>query len=202
MAETMRAAVFKDVRDIHIEEVPVPRCGRPRDRQVTTTSCGTDSTSGGEYAVAPGGSRRARARRSTRSATPSGMSRATASSSALSPCGACYFASQDFSQCAGYEDQWGRIGGWRLGNSADGVRRSTSACPTRRRTSHAFRRGSPTRASSSSRTRHHRHRRRRDRRRAAGRPLSSSRRGPSASRAPPGCRPRLAVVANERRPSS
>ena len=27
MPETMRAAVFKDVRDIHIEEVTIPRCG-------------------------------------------------------------------------------------------------------------------------------------------------------------------------------
>src|SRR3990172_8729859 len=45
MPETMRAAVFKDVRDIHIEEVPIPRCG-PTDaivRVTTTTICGTDS---------------------------------------------------------------------------------------------------------------------------------------------------------------
>jgi len=41
---------------------------------------------------------------------------------AITPCGACYFCqSGDFSQCAGYEDQWGIIGGWRLGNSMDGV---------------------------------------------------------------------------------
>ena len=44
MPETMRAAVFKDVRDIHIEEVAMPRCG-PTDAIVkitTTTICGTD----------------------------------------------------------------------------------------------------------------------------------------------------------------
>lgn len=41
---------------------------------------------------------------------------------AITPCGACYFCQHgDFSQCAGYEDTWGIIGGWRLGNSADGV---------------------------------------------------------------------------------
>ena len=41
---------------------------------------------------------------------------------AITPCGACYFCQHgDLSQCAGYEDQWGMIGGWRLGNSADGV---------------------------------------------------------------------------------
>ena len=41
---------------------------------------------------------------------------------AITPCGACYFCQHgDFSQCAGYEDQWGIIGGWRLGNSMDGV---------------------------------------------------------------------------------
>ena len=56
MPETMRAAVFKDVRDIHIEEVPIPRCG-PTDAIVkvtTTTICGTDSHIWrGEYPVAP-----------------------------------------------------------------------------------------------------------------------------------------------------
>ncbi|MEZ0285413.1 MAG: alcohol dehydrogenase catalytic domain-containing protein, partial [Thermoleophilia bacterium] len=36
--------------------------------------------------------------------------------------GTCYFCQAgDFSQCAGFEDQWGIIGGWRLGNSMDGV---------------------------------------------------------------------------------
>ncbi len=41
---------------------------------------------------------------------------------AITPCGACYFCQHgDFAQCAGYDEQWGMIGGWRLGNSADGV---------------------------------------------------------------------------------
>jgi threonine dehydrogenase-like Zn-dependent dehydrogenase len=41
---------------------------------------------------------------------------------AITPCGACYFCQHgDLSQCAGFEDQWEMIGGWRLGNSMDGV---------------------------------------------------------------------------------
>jgi len=57
MPGTMRAAVFKDVRDIHLEQVPYPTCG-PTDAIVkvtTTTICGTDSHIWrGEYPVAPG----------------------------------------------------------------------------------------------------------------------------------------------------
>ena len=46
MPETMRAAVFKEVRDIHIEEVPVPRCG-PTEAivKITTTTIPTASIS-------------------------------------------------------------------------------------------------------------------------------------------------------------
>jgi len=126
--ETMRAAVFKDVRDIHIEEVPVPRCG-PTDAIVkitTTTICGTDSHIWrGEYPVAPG---------RVVGHEPAGVIHEVGESvtgyevgdrvvvGAITPCGTCYFCqSGDFSQCAGYEDQWGIIGGWRLGNSMDGV---------------------------------------------------------------------------------
>ena len=128
MPETMRAAVFKDVRDIHIEEVPVPRCG-PTDAIVkitTTTICGTDSHIWrGEYPVAPG---------RVVGHEPAGVIHEVGESvagyevgdrvvvGAITPCGTCYFCqSGDFSQCAGYEDQWGIIGGWRLGNSMDGV---------------------------------------------------------------------------------
>ncbi len=128
MPETMSAAVFKDVRDIHIEEVPVPRCG-PTDAIVkitTTTICGTDSHIWrGEYPVAPG---------RVVGHEPAGVIHEVGESvtgyevgdrvvvGAITPCGTCYFCqSGDFSQCAGYEDQWGIIGGWRLGNSMDGV---------------------------------------------------------------------------------
>jgi alcohol dehydrogenase len=128
MPETMRAAVFKDVRDIHIEEVPIPKCG-PTDAIVkitTTTICGTDSHIWrGEYPVAPG---------RVVGHEPAGVIHEVGESvtgyevgdrvvvGAITPCGTCYFCQAgDFSQCAGYEDQWGIIGGWRLGNSMDGV---------------------------------------------------------------------------------
>ena len=128
MPETMRAAVFKAVRDVHIEEVPVPRCG-PNDaivRVTTTTICGTDSHIWrGEYPVAPG---------RVVGHEPVGVIHELGEAvrgyevgervivAAVTPCGACYFCQRgDLSQCAGFEDQWGIIGGWRLGNSIDGV---------------------------------------------------------------------------------
>jgi alcohol dehydrogenase len=41
---------------------------------------------------------------------------------AITPCGSCFFCqSQSESQCSGHEDHWEMIGGWRLGNSIDGV---------------------------------------------------------------------------------
>ncbi len=128
MTATMRAAVFTDVRDIHIEEVPVPDCG-PTDaivRVTTTTICGTDSHIWrGEYPVAPG---------RVVGHEPVGVIHELGGAvsgyevgdrvvvGAITPCGACYFCQRgDMAQCAGYEDQWGMIGGWRLGNSVDGV---------------------------------------------------------------------------------
>lgn len=128
MPATMRAAVFKDVRDIHIEEVPVPTCG-PTDAvvRVTTTSiCGTDSHIWrGEYPVLPG---------RVVGHEPVGVIHRLGEAvrgyeigdrvvvGAITPCGTCYFCQRgESSQCAGYEDRWGMIGGWRLGNSIDGV---------------------------------------------------------------------------------
>ena len=128
MPETMRAAVFEDVRDIHIEEVPKPEPG-PTDavvRVTTTTICGTDSHIWrGEYPVAKG---------RIVGHEPCGVIEQLGEAvrgfevgdrvvvGAITPCGACYFCQHgDFSQCAGYEDTWGMIGGWRLGNSMHGV---------------------------------------------------------------------------------
>jgi threonine dehydrogenase-like Zn-dependent dehydrogenase len=128
MAETMRAAVFKDVRDIHIEEVPIPRCG-PTDaivRVTTTTICGTDSHIWrGEYPVAPGrvvGHEPVGVIHELGEAVQGYEVGDRVAVGAVTPCGACYFCQRgDRSQCAGYEDQWGIIGGWRLGNCIDGV---------------------------------------------------------------------------------
>jgi threonine dehydrogenase-like Zn-dependent dehydrogenase len=41
---------------------------------------------------------------------------------AITPCGSCFFCqSHTEAQCSGHEDEWKMIGGWRLGNSIDGV---------------------------------------------------------------------------------
>ena len=41
---------------------------------------------------------------------------------AITPCGSCFYCQNDIgSQCSGHEDEWEMIGGWRLGNSVDGV---------------------------------------------------------------------------------
>jgi alcohol dehydrogenase len=128
MADTMRAAVFRGKEDIHVEEVPKPTCG-PTDaivRVTTTTICGTDSHIWRtEYPVANG---------RIVGHEPVGVIDQVGEAvrgyeigdrvvvGAITPCGSCYFCQHgDFAQCAGYDDEWGLIGGWRLGNSADGV---------------------------------------------------------------------------------
>jgi threonine dehydrogenase-like Zn-dependent dehydrogenase len=41
---------------------------------------------------------------------------------AISPCGSCFFCQNHVeAQCSGHRDEWEMIGGWRLGNSIDGV---------------------------------------------------------------------------------
>jgi threonine dehydrogenase-like Zn-dependent dehydrogenase len=41
---------------------------------------------------------------------------------AITPCGTCFFCQNHVeAQCSGHRDEWEMIGGWRLGNSADGV---------------------------------------------------------------------------------
>jgi alcohol dehydrogenase len=128
MPETMRAAVFRGPHDIHIEEVPMPECG-PTDAIVkvtTTTICGTDSHIWrAEYPVAEGrivGHEPAGVIHQLGEAVRGYEVGDRVVVGAITPCGSCYFCQHsDFSQCAGYEDQWGMIGGWRLGNSADGV---------------------------------------------------------------------------------
>ncbi len=128
MAETMRAAVYRGPRDIKIEEVARPSCG-PTDaivRVTTTTICGTDSHIWrAEYPVAEGrivGHEPAGVIEELGEAVQGYAVGDRVVVGAITPCGACYFCQHgDFAQCAGYDDQWGMIGGWRLGNSADGV---------------------------------------------------------------------------------
>ncbi len=128
MAETMRAAVFRGPRDIKIEEVARPSCG-PTDaivRMTTTTICGTDSHIWrAEFEVAVGrivGHEPAGVIEELGEAVQGYAVGDRVVVGAITPCGACYFCQHgDFAQCAGYDEQWGMIGGWRLGNSADGV---------------------------------------------------------------------------------
>ena len=128
MPDTMRAAVFQDVHDIHIEEVGKPAPG-PTDAVVkitTTTICGTDSHIWrGEYPVAKGrivGHEPVGVIDQLGEAVRGFEVGERVVVGAITPCGACYFCQHgDFSQCAGYEDTWGMIGGWRLGNSMHGV---------------------------------------------------------------------------------
>ncbi len=128
MADTMRAAVFAGPGDIHLEEVPMPACG-PTDAIVkvsTTTICGTDiHIWRAEYPVAPGrivGHEPVGVIHQLGEAVRGYEVGQRVVVGAITPCGACYFCQHgDLAQCAGYEDEWQMIGGWRLGNSMDGV---------------------------------------------------------------------------------
>ena len=128
MTTTMRAAVFAGPHDIHIEEVPIPVCGSTDAivRVTTTTICGTDSHIWrAEYPVAPGrvvGHEPVGVIHELGEAVQGYKIGDRVVVGAITPCGTCYFCQRgDLAQCAGYEDSWGLIGGWRLGNSADGV---------------------------------------------------------------------------------
>jgi threonine dehydrogenase-like Zn-dependent dehydrogenase len=128
LPDEMRAAVFHSQGEIHLDTVPLPACG-PTDaivRVTTTTICGTDVHIWlGEYPVEPG---------RIIGHEPVGVIAALGNAvvgyeigdrvlcGAITPCGSCFFCqSHSEAQCAGTEDQWEMIGGWRLGNSIDGV---------------------------------------------------------------------------------
>ncbi|QEC50861.1 zinc-binding dehydrogenase [Baekduia soli] len=124
----MRAAVFRGRERIRLEEVRVPACG-PTDAIVRislTTICGTDvHIWREEYPVATG---------TIIGHEPVGVIAAIGSAlsgyavgdrvlvGAITPCGSCFYCQNHTeAQCSGHEDQWEMIGGWRLGNSIDGV---------------------------------------------------------------------------------
>ena len=124
----MRAAVFERPDRIVLQEHPVPECG-PTDaivRVTLTTICGTDvHILRGEYPVAPG---------RIVGHEPVGVIERLGSAvvgyevgdrvlcGAITPCGSCFYCQNHVeAQCAGHGGEWEMIGGWRLGNSADGV---------------------------------------------------------------------------------
>jgi alcohol dehydrogenase len=127
-AGVMRAAVFEGPDRIVLQEHPIPRCG-PTDaivRVTMTTICGTDvHILKGEYPVEPG---------RVVGHEPVGVIERLGSAvvgyevgdrvlcGAITPCGSCFYCQNHTeSQCAGHSGEWEMIGGWRLGNSMDGV---------------------------------------------------------------------------------
>ena len=125
---TMRAAVFEKPGRIALQERPIPACG-PNDaivRITMTTICGTDvHILRGEYPVAPGrivGHEPVGVIHQLGSAVEGYAVGDRVLVAAITPCGSCFFCqNHDEAQCSGHEDEWDMIGGWRLGNSADGV---------------------------------------------------------------------------------
>jgi alcohol dehydrogenase len=124
----MRAAVYEAPGRIVLRERPIPACG-PNDALVRvsmTTICGTDvHILRGEYPVAPG---------RIVGHEPVGVIEALGSAvdgydvgdrvlvGAITPCGTCFYCQNHVeAQCSGHRDEWEMIGGWRLGNSIDGV---------------------------------------------------------------------------------
>ena len=127
-SETMHAAVFRGPGKIQLEQRPLPECGLTDAvvRVSLTTICGTDlHIWSGEYPVAPG---------RIVGHEPVGVIARLGDGvtgyeigdrvlvGAVTPCGSCFFCQgHNESQCSGHDDDWQMIGGWRLGNSIDGV---------------------------------------------------------------------------------
>jgi threonine dehydrogenase-like Zn-dependent dehydrogenase len=124
----MRAAVFEKPGRIALQERPIPGCG-PNDAIVRvrmTTICGTDvHILRGEYPVAPGrmvGHEPVGVIEELGAAVEGYAVGDRVLVGAITPCGSCFFCqNHNEAQCAGHQDEWEMIGGWRLGNSADGV---------------------------------------------------------------------------------
>ena len=125
---TMRAAVFERPGRIALQERPIPACG-PTDaivRVAMTTICGTDvHILRGEYPVAPGrivGHEPVGVIEQLGAAVQGYTVGDRVLVGAITPCGTCFFCqTHTEAQCSGHRDEWEMIGGWRLGNSADGV---------------------------------------------------------------------------------
>jgi len=128
MTELMKAAVFEGHERIVLEERPIPACG-PNDAIVKvtlTTICGTDvHIWREEYPVERGriiGHEPVGVIHQVGDAVQGYSVGERVLVGAITPCGSCFFCqSHSESQCSGHEDQWEMIGGWRLGNSIDGV---------------------------------------------------------------------------------
>jgi alcohol dehydrogenase len=128
VGQTMRAAVFEAPDRIVLSERPLPACG-PNDAIVKvsmTTICGTDvHILRGEYPVAPGtivGHEPVGVIHELGPAVEGYTVGQRVLVGAITPCGSCFFCQHNVpAQCSGHSDEWEMIGGWRLGNSIDGV---------------------------------------------------------------------------------
>ena len=126
--EAMRAAVFRGVNDLRLESVPMPVAGPGEAivRVTMTTICGTDvHILRGEWPVEPGRILGHEPVGVIHELGPGVEGYAVGDRvlvGAITPCGTCYYCMHGQSaQCAGVHDHWVPGGGWRLGNSIDGV---------------------------------------------------------------------------------
>jgi alcohol dehydrogenase len=126
--DLMHAAVFRGVDDLRLESISIPTAapGEAIVRITMTTICGTDvHILKGEWAVEPG---------RVLGHEPVGVVHELGAGvegyavgdrvlvGAITPCGTCYYCLHgQAAQCAGVHDHWVPGGGWRLGNSIDGV---------------------------------------------------------------------------------
>lgn len=128
MAETMRATVYRGKNDLRIEEAPIPRAGFGEAvvKVTMTTICGTDvHIVRNEYPVQEGRIIGHESVGVIHELGPGVVGYEVGERvvvGAVTPCGTCFYCqNNEMSQCAGYENKWEMIGGWRLGNSIDGV---------------------------------------------------------------------------------
>lgn len=126
--ETMKAAVYRNKNDIHIEEVPMPKAGYGEAivKVALTTICGTDiHIWRNEYPVESGrivGHEAAGTIHELGEGLTGYQIGERVVVGAITPCGTCTSCfNAKWSQCIGYKGKWSPIGGWQLGNSIDGV---------------------------------------------------------------------------------
>lgn len=128
MADTMKATVFRGKNDIRLEEVPIPKaeCGEAVVKMTMTTICGTDvHIMCDEYPVRKGriiGHEAVGVIHELGAGLEGYEVGDRVIVGAVTPCGTCFYCQNNqWAQCAGYDNQWEMIGGWRFGNSMDGV---------------------------------------------------------------------------------
>lgn len=128
MTNTMRATVFHGADDIRLEEMPIPKAGYGEAvvKVALTTICGTDiHIWKNEYPVAPGriiGHEAVGTIHELGDGVTGYELGERVAVGAITPCGSCTSClSGKHSQCVGHDGKWSPIGGWRLGNSINGV---------------------------------------------------------------------------------